>query len=503
MQNSPEIEQIIENSIKLARDNKHEYVLTEHFLLAMIRYNPFRQVLIKFGVDVELLDQELYAYLVSLVNLINERDVAPRKTNALERCFNRALTQVLFTGRRSMTLIDLYLAMMAETNSHAHYFLLKYGVKKQEFVDFWQNHYNKNDVEFTEKQANDILNEHCTNLTDLACKDRLEPMIGRAQELHDTITVLARKFKANVLMVGDPGVGKTAIIEGLAQEINAGRVPEFLKGHEVYSLEIGNLLAGSKYRGEFEEKFKNVIAALEAKKKCVLFIDEAHTMKGAGSGSNSTLDFANMLKPAITRGNLKVVACTTWEEYYESFEKDRALMRRFQRVSIDEPDADTTEKILIGLSPSLEQFHNVTIETDAITTAVELSARYIHDRKNPDKSIDLIDGACARERVKDLGTSTITRDLIMAQLSRVTEIPLDRLQNERSKKIIELESNIKQYLYGQDAVVDQVLERVYINFSGIGNAKRPIASFLFLGPTGTGKTELAKLLATNLDLKLL
>ena len=503
MQNNPEIEQIIENAVKLARDRKHEYVLTEHMLLAMVRYNPFRQVLEKFGVDVDMFDQELDAYLVSLVNLVTNKDVAPRKTNGLERCFNRALTQVLFTNRRSMTTIDLYLAMMAETNSHSHYFLLKYGVKKAEFVDFWQTNYNQDDIVLSDKQATDILKEHCINLTELASTDRLEPMIGRAEELHDMITVLARKFKANVLMVGDPGVGKTAIIEGLAQEIVAGHVPEFLQGYEVYSLEIGSLLAGSKYRGEFEEKFKNVIAALESKKKCVLFIDEAHTMKGAGSSSNSTLDFANMLKPAITKGNLKVVACTTWEEYYESFEKDRALMRRFHRVSIDEPDAETTEKILIGLSPRLELFHNVMIDTDAIRAAVELGARYIHDRKNPDKSIDLIDGACARERIKDLGNVNITRDMIMAQLSRVTEVPVDRLQNERSTKILELESNVKQSLYGQDEAIDRVLERVYINFSGIGNARRPIASFLFLGPTGTGKTELARLLAANLDMKLL
>ena len=503
MQTSPEIEQIIDNAVALAREYRHEYVLTEHVLLALIRYNPFRKCLEKFGTNVELMDQEIQAYLLSLVNLVTDKDAPPKKTNALERCFNRALTQVLFTGRRQVATADLYMAMMAENNSHAHYFLLKYGIKKEEFMSFWQANYNHNDVSLNDQQATEILTQHCTDLTGLAREDRLEPMIGRSAELDEMITVLARRFKANVLMVGDPGVGKTAIVEGLAQEINAGRVPKFLQDHEVWSLEIGSLLAGSKYRGEFEEKFKQVITALETKKKCILFIDEAHTMMGAGSSSTSSLDMANMLKPAITKGNLKVVASTTWEEFYESFEKDRALMRRFHRVGIDEPTPEVTEQILIGLSPRLEAFHNVLIDTEAITAAVELGGRYIHDRKNPDKSIDLIDGACARERVKDAGTVTVTKDLIMAQLSRLTNVPLDRLQNERSANIVELESNIKQKLYGQDTAVDSVLERVYINFSGIGNAKRPIASFLFLGPTGTGKTELAKLLSENLDMKLL
>jgi ATP-dependent Clp protease ATP-binding subunit ClpA len=503
MQNNPEIEQIVDAAVKIARDKKHEYVMTEHVLLAMLHHAPFRQVVEKFGTDVVRLEQELEAYLASLANLVTTKDVQPKKTNALERCFNRALTQVLFTGRRTISTVDLYLAMMSETNSHAHYFLLKYGVKKAEFVEFYQANYKQSDVRLTDQQATEILTEHCTNLTAMAQENRLEPMIGRTFELNEMIATLARRFKANVLLVGDPGVGKTAIVEGLAQELAAGRVPEFLKDHELWSLEIGSLLAGSKYRGEFEEKFKQVITALETKKKCILFMDEAHTMKGAGASSQSSLDMANMLKPSITKGTLKVVASTTWEEYYESFEKDRALMRRFHRVGVDEPNAETTEQILIGLSPRLEQFHNVLIDTDAITAAVELSGRYIHDRKNPDKSIDLLDGACARERVKDAGNVTVNKDMIMAQLSRVTDVPLDRLENERSTKIVELESNIKQKLYGQDSAVDRVLERVYINFSGIGNTKRPIASFLFLGPTGTGKTELAKLLGEHLDMKLL
>ena len=505
MQDNPEIDAIIEHAVKIARTWRHEYVLTEHLLLSLIRHEPFRKTLAKFGCDVAMLETELCGYLDSCQSLVTQDEEAtPRKTTGLERVFNRALTQVLFSGRRQIVTIDLYMAIMGETNSHAHYFLLKFGVTKAEFTEFWKRHYKtEKSAGMNDQQATEVLEEYCTSLTTLATTDRLEPLIGRSTELEEMIAVLARRFKSNVLMVGDPGVGKTAIIEGLAQEIAQGRVPEFLKDHEVWSLEIGSLVAGSKYRGDFEEKFKAVISALEAKKKCILFIDEAHTMKGAGAGSSGSLDFANMLKPAITKGNLKVIASTTWEEFYESFEKDRALMRRFYRLSIDEPDRDTTEKILIGLSPRLETFHNVMIDTEAMTAAVDLAARYIHDKKNPDKSIDLLDAACARERVKDAGMVTVNKAMIEEQVARVTGVPTDRLQNERSLKIVDLESNIKQKLYGQEGAVDAVLERVYINFSGIGTPNKPMASFLFLGPTGTGKTELAKLLSENLDMHLL
>jgi ATP-dependent Clp protease ATP-binding subunit ClpA len=506
MQQNPEIEAIIEFAVNLAREKNHQYVVTEHLLMALICHQPFQKVMAKFGIDVDKMASELNGYLDSLTSIhTRDSDTVPKKTHALERIFNRALTQVLFTGRRHVTTGDLYLAIMSETNSHAHYYLLKYGATKQEFIKFWDQNYNHNhsDMPITNEQADEILNEYCVNITELSKKNSLEPVIGREHDIDEMVAVLARRFKANVLLVGDPGVGKTALIEGLAQRITAGEVPRFLKDHEIWSLEIGSLLAGSKYRGDFEEKLKSVIMALETKKKCILFIDEAHTMRGAGASGNSTMDFANMIKPAITKGSLKVVASTTWEEFYESFEKDRALMRRFHRLGVDEPTASVTEKILIGLSPRLEQFHDVMIDTEAITTAVELSARYLTDRKNPDKSIDLLDAACARERVRDSGTVTVTREMIQQQLSRVTGVPMDRLTNNTTSKIRDLERNIKQHLYGQDSVVDSVLERVYVSFAGIGSSRRPMASFLFLGPTGTGKTELARLLSQHLDMHLL
>ena len=504
MQTNPEIEQILSQAQRLARIKKHEYVTVEHLTLALVRHGPFAATLDQYGVAIDLLDKDLEDYIDSQVHLINDKGVEPRKTAALERIFNRALTQVMFSGRRLILTLDLWLAVMAETNSHASYFMLKYGLTKKQFADFWQENYTAAESgSMSNNKADEVLREHCINLSELARQDKLEPLIGRATEIEEIVTVLAKRFKSNVLMVGDPGVGKTAIAEGIAQLIQLDQVPKFLKGYEVWSLEIGSLLAGSKYRGEFEEKLKDVIAALEKKEKVILFIDEAHTMRGAGANGNSSLDFANMIKPAITKGVLKVIASTTWEEYYDSFEKDRALMRRFYRVTIDEPDTTTTVKILQGLKPRLEKFHSVKITDSSLDKAVELAHRYIHDKKNPDKSIDLVDAACARERVKDLEGVTITPELIEIQVGRVANIPATKVSNDASDRILELEGTIKQRLYGQDHVVEQVSERLYINYAGLGTETRPMGCFLFLGPTGTGKTEFAKLLSENLSMKLL
>ena len=506
MQTNPEIEQILSQAQRLARIKRHEYVTLEHLMLALTRHTPFTTMLDKFGVSTDNLDRDLDDYLDSQVHLLTKIDTEPRKTNALERIFNRALTQVLFAGRRNMLTIDLWLAIMSENNSHASYYMLKYGVTKKAFIDFYEKNYTSggNDANgMNTDQADIILKEHCISLSDLAAQNKLEPLIGRSTELDEIVTVLAKRFKSNVLMIGDPGVGKTAIAEGLAQKIKDNEVPSFLQDHEVWSLEVGSLLAGSKYRGEFEEKLKDVISALETKEKVILFIDEAHTMRGAGANGNSSLDFANMIKPAITKGVLKVVASTTWEEYYDSFEKDRALMRRFYNVTINEPDTETTVKILNGLKPRLETFHSVKIEESAIDRAVELANRYLHDKKNPDKSIDLIDAACARERVKDQEGVVIDAELIEKQVSKVANIPDTKVSNDVSNRITDLESNIKEGLYGQDHVVDDVLERLYVNYAGIGSDTRPMGCFLFLGPTGTGKTEFAKLLASNLDMTLL
>jgi ATP-dependent Clp protease ATP-binding subunit ClpA len=505
IQPNPEIEVIIENAAKLAKQFNHEYVTLEHLLAALVKYEPFGNLLNDFGGDVNSLVEDLEAHLANQTFLVSKTsNVVPKKTHALERVFNRAFTQVLFSGRSHMQVIDLFVSVYVESNSHASYFLLKYGLDRNQVVEFYNKNYKQSHGRSTasSQRADQILDEYCTNLNQSAREGKIDPVIGRDHELEEITQVLAKRNKSNILMVGDPGVGKTAIAEGLALRITDNEVPNYLREFTVYNLDIGSLLAGSKYRGEFEEKLKDVISALTAKGKTILFIDEAHQMKGAGAGSNSSVDFANMIKPALSKSNIKVIASTTWEEYTQSFEKDRALMRRFYRMTVEEPTPSVAKDILYGLRKYFEEFHNGIIDDSAIEAAVDLSVRYQTDKRLPDKAIDLIDTAAAKIKLKQ-DDWILTRTQIVDTVAKFTKIPADQIGSESAKSLENLESNIKSRLYSQDSIVDQLLEKIYVSKAGLKTINKPIGNFLFLGPTGTGKTEMAKLIAEYLGMKLI
>ena len=507
IQHNPEIEVIIANATDLAKQYNHEYVTLEHLAHGLISYKPFNELLVKMGVDVNGLLTDIEEYLSKQTYIAGgDADSAkdPKKTHSLERVFNRAFTQVLFSGRNHVQVIDIFLSIASETNSHASYFFIKYGLERGAVVDFYNDNYVEGKARRAkpDARADEILNEYCDNLNVLAKEGKIDPVVGREFELDEIAQVLAKRNKSNVLMVGDAGVGKTAIAEGLARKIIEGDVPDYLRDYTVWNLDIASLLAGSKYRGEFEEKFKDVIGALNAKGKTVLFIDEAHQMRGAGSGSNSSIDFANMIKPALAKGNIKVLASTTWEEYTQSFEKDRALMRRFCRMTIEEPTIPVAKEILRGLREYFELFHDGAISDEAIDAAVELSVRYQPDKKLPDKAIDLIDTACAKLKINAVDW-TCRKSHIVDIISKFTKIPAEQIGSESTKTLVDLEETVKAKLFGQDLVVDTVLEKIYVARAGLKAMNKPIGNFLFLGPTGTGKTELAKLLAEGMGMKLI
>lgn len=505
IQPNPEIEVIVNSAIKSARELNHEYVTLEHILKGIITYKPFADLLVAYGIDVPAMTTDVDDYLATQPYIVsNKASAEPKKTHSLERMFNRAATQVLFAGRSHLQVIDIFLSIVSETNSHASYFILKYGMDRNALVEFYNQNYQepKHKKTATRIHADEILAGYCDNLNEKAAKGEIDPVIGRGAELNEIEQVLAKRNKSNILLVGDAGVGKTAIAEGLALDIVNGKVAEYLRDYTVYNLDIGSLLAGSKYRGEFEEKLKEVISALTSKGKCILFIDEAHQMRGAGAGTQSSVDFSNMIKPALGKGQIKVIASTTWEEYTQSFEKDRALMRRFYRLTVEEPTPAVAKEILRGLREYFEEFHGGKIDDSALDAAVDLSVRYQTDKRLPDKAIDLVDSACARIKLVE-NDWTINKSHIVDTISKFTKIPADQIGGESVRTLDTLESNIKNKLYGQDSVVDTVLERIYVSRAGLKALNKPIGNFLFLGPTGTGKTELAKLLSENLGMKLL
>jgi len=513
---SQNLQQIFENSVNIAKELGHEYVTIEHIVFGIMN-DPDSYALIEgFGADANFIKTNLDHYLKNNLNDIktSDPDARPRKTNSVERVLNRCFTQVLFSGRQRMEVADVVISVLSEKNSFGFYFLQKGGVTKEKFVKFFQENIvlveDEEEMQqvTTPTQVDKILNAYCTNLSLKAKQKTIDPVIGRDDELEKTQLVLARRNKCNVLMVGDPGVGKTAIAEGLARKIFEKKVPKFIQDHTVYSLDIPALLAGSKYRGDFEERIKAVLTALERKGKIILFIDEAHMMNGAGASSQGSNDLANILKPVLTKGTIKLVASTTWEEYRKYFEKDRALMRRFQRITIDEPSPELTVKIIKGIRKYYEKHHNVKISDAAIDQAVKLSIKYMADKKLPDKAIDIIDCASARYKLKDdpetEGVEQIVDiEQVTYELSKMINMPLETVAQKESKNLSDLESGIKAAVYGQDNAVATLLDKIFVAQAGMKSPNKPIGSFLFLGPTGTGKTETAKVLSEKMGMELI
>ena len=511
---SHNLQRIFDNAVQVAKQLQHEYITIEHLVYSIICDEESFKIVENYGADANFIKSNLDHYIKNNLKeiVVAEKDYKPKKTSSVERVLNRCFTQVLFSGRQRMEVADIIISVLSEKNSFSFYFLTKGGLTKDKFVKYFQENIVVEEEDqpmqiVNNNQVERILNQFCTNLSLHAKQRKIDPVIGRDEELEKIQLILARRSKSNVLMVGDPGVGKTAIAEGLARKIFEKKVPKFIQDHQVYTLDISALLAGSKYRGDFEERIKAVLSALEKKGKIILFIDEAHMMQGAGASSQGSNDMANMLKPILTKGVLKIIASTTWEEYRKHFEKDRALMRRFQRVTIDEPSPEMSVKILKGVRKYYEKHHNVRITDAAVEQAVKLSIKYMADKKLPDKAIDIIDCAAARYKLKDDETMDGVEQLVdveqvVYELSKMINMPLESVAQKESKNLADLESGMKTSVYGQDTAVDTLLDKIFVAQAGMKSPNKPIGSFLFLGPTGCGKTETAKQLADKMSMTL-
>jgi len=504
---SKDLQLVFDKAIKDAQKLKHEYVTVEHLLFAMMCESKFDKLLQGYGSDVDYIKGNLRHFLKNNTDLVVDVDkFKPKKTQTVERILNRAFTQVLFSGRNSIQLQDVLSSILTEKKTQACYFLNKGGIEKDSFNEYVSNEVEE-EVEDSETNSAALkaLRAFTTDLNNQVTKGKVDPVIGRNDELDAIALALGRRAKNNVLLVGDPGVGKTAIAEGLAWNIVNGTVPKFLEGYEVFNLDIGAMLAGSKYRGDFEERFKLVLHALMKKPKAIMFVDEAHMMNGAGAGGgNNSNDLANMLKPALTKGTLKVVASTTWEEYRKYFEADRALMRRFQRVTVDEPSTKVTKEILMGIKEYYEEFHKATITEEAIDESIKLSVKYQPEKKLPDKAIDLIDAACSRYNLRDgfEGEKLIEAPNIQYELAKAVNLPAEQVAEKETENLANLEQNLKKVVYGQDDAIESIVDKILVAQAGLKPQDKPIGSFVFMGPTGTGKTETAKQLATQLGVAL-
>ena len=500
-----------------ARQKRHEFITVEHLLLALLDNPSAQEVLKACAAKIDELKKALAEFIVQHTPIVaGDGEVNTQPTLGFQRVIQRSILHVQSSGKKEVTGANVLVAIYGEKDSHAVYFLHQQGVSRLDVVNFISHGISKvtptgGQKEETEaegaegEQAGGALESFTLNLNQMAIDGKIDPLIGRDNEVERVIQILCRRRKNNPLLVGEAGVGKTAIAEGLAKRVVDGQIPDILAKAQVYSLDMGSLLAGTKYRGDFEQRLKAVLKQLMDNPNAILFIDEIHTLIGAGSASGGTLDASNLLKPALSSGQLKCIGATTYTEYRGVFEKDHALARRFQKIDVTEPSIAETIEILKGLKSRFESHHGVKYTSTALTTAVELSAKYINDRHLPDKAIDVIDEAGAAQRIapKSKQKKTIGKPEIEEIVAKIARIPARNVSSDDRSALKTLDRDLRSVVFGQDKAIDALASAIKMARSGIGNSAKPIGSFLFSGPTGVGKTEVAKQLAFILGVELI
>ncbi len=516
---SKDVEHTLNVAFQEARDKKHEFITVEHLLLALIDNSAAAAVLHACGADLELLKQNLIRFLDETTPILTDDERETQPTLGFQRVLQRAVFHVQSSGKREVGAPNLLVAIFGEQDSQAVYFLNEQNITRLDVVNYISHGISKYagddhdgmsmpsdmDGDAEEDSSKSPLEQYATNLNLKAKNGRIDPLIGRDAELQRLIQILCRRRKNNPLLVGEAGVGKTAIAEGLAKKIVDGEVPEVLADSTVYCLDMGALLAGTKYRGDFEKRLKGILAQLRKEPHAILFIDEIHTIIGAGSTSGGVMDASNLIKPMLASGELRCIGSTTYQEYRGIFEKDRALARRFQKIDVTEPSVEETVQILLGLKSRFEEHHKVRYSKEALRTAAELSARYLNDRHLPDKAIDVIDEAGAFQRLlppakrkKTIGVRDVEN--IIARMAR---IPAKNISHSDKERLRTLERDLKMVVYGQDEAIETLVTAIKMSRSGIGPSDRPIGSFLFAGPTGVGKTEVSRQLARIMGIELI
>src|SRR5476651_409577 len=519
---SRSLEQALHHAIKLASDRHHEYATLEHLLFALIDDTDASQVMKACNVDMDALRKSVQKYIdEDLSTLVMDESEEAKPTTGFQRVVQRAVLHVQNSGRDEVTGANVLVALFTERESHAVYFLHEQNMNRLDAVSYISHGIAKRpgmsqpkaargadedeEAEKPSKQGTEALEAYCVNLNEKAKSGKVDPLIGRGEEVDRTIQILCRRQKNNPLFVGDPGVGKTAIAEGLARKIIRGEVPDVLRGSVIYSLDMGSLIAGTRYRGDFEERLKTVVKELENLKGAILFIDEIHTVIGAGATSGGAMDASNLLKPALAAGTLRCIGSTTYKEYRQYFEKDRALVRRFQKIDVNEPSVPDAIEILKGLKPYFKEYHKLKYTNEAIKAAVELSSRYIHDRKLPDKAIDVIDesGAAQMLVAENKRKKIIGIKEIETTIATMARIPPKTVSKDDAAVLQHLERTLRTVVYGQDRAIDSLSASIKLARAGLREPEKPIGCYLFSGPTGVGKTEVAKQLSVSLGVELI